>query len=141
MGFPAFLQTGNPNPGESWLWQRSGHKKIVNLLTQEPSSGHGGHPGRATLSHVNHSLKELAKIARKEKFTSLALPRLATGVGKLNWEDVKPLIENHLGDLGIPVPDLQIFVPSLLTARPSPLKCKRRLRDARTAFICSIFLP
>jgi hypothetical protein len=31
------------------------------------------------------------------------LPRLACGVGGLNWDDVKPLIEKHLGALNIPV--------------------------------------
>jgi O-acetyl-ADP-ribose deacetylase (regulator of RNase III) len=33
----------------------------------------------------------------------VALPALATGVGGLAWADVKPLIEQHLGDLSIPV--------------------------------------
>jgi hypothetical protein len=31
------------------------------------------------------------------------LPRLATGVGGLDWADVLPLIEKKLGDLNIPV--------------------------------------
>ena len=35
--------------------------------------------------------------------TSLALPRLATGVGGLSWDEVKPLIAQTLGDAGIPV--------------------------------------
>ncbi len=34
---------------------------------------------------------------------SVALPRLATGVGGLSWDEIKPLIEKHLGDLDIPV--------------------------------------
>ncbi|MCY1457425.1 hypothetical protein D9M71_747250 [compost metagenome] len=34
---------------------------------------------------------------------SVALPCLATGVGGLDWKDVRPLVEKHLGDLGIPV--------------------------------------
>jgi hypothetical protein len=29
--------------------------------------------------------------------------RLATGVGGLDWKDVKPLLEKHLGQLSIPV--------------------------------------
>jgi O-acetyl-ADP-ribose deacetylase (regulator of RNase III) len=33
----------------------------------------------------------------------LALPRLATGVGGLDWNDVLPLIVQHLGDLSIPI--------------------------------------
>ena len=40
-------------------------------------------------------------MATKEKFTSIALPRLATG--GLDWSEVEPLIKKHLGDLDIPV--------------------------------------
>jgi len=39
------------------------------------------------------------KIIGKEKFASVALPGLATGVGGLSWEEVLPLIKNQLGDL------------------------------------------
>ena len=60
-------------------------------------------PGRATLPHVNHALRELRHLIDSEKFTSLALPRLSTGVGGLDWDDVYPLIQQHLGDLDIPV--------------------------------------
>jgi O-acetyl-ADP-ribose deacetylase (regulator of RNase III) len=45
----------------------------------------------------------LAKLAETEAFTSIALPRLATGVGGLAWEDVLPVIEERLGGLSIPV--------------------------------------
>jgi O-acetyl-ADP-ribose deacetylase (regulator of RNase III) len=38
-----------------------------------------------------------------EKIKSVALPRLATGVGGLDWKDVKPLIEKHLGHLPVPI--------------------------------------
>ena len=34
---------------------------------------------------------------------SVALPRLATGVGGMDWKDVRPLIEQHLAPLRIPV--------------------------------------
>ena len=39
----------------------------------------------------------------------MALPRLATGVGGLDWADVKPLIQQHLGDLGIPVLVYEVY--------------------------------
>jgi O-acetyl-ADP-ribose deacetylase (regulator of RNase III) len=45
----------------------------------------------------------LGKCIETEKLKSVALPRLATGVGGLEWKDVKPLIEKHLGHLPIPV--------------------------------------
>lgn len=55
------------------------------------------------LDDVHHALRALARHVQGEGVTSLALPRLATGVGALDWADVKPLIEQHLGGLGIPV--------------------------------------
>jgi len=43
------------------------------------------------------------KTIESETYNSVALPKLATGVGRLDWKDAKPLIEKHLGDLAIPV--------------------------------------
>ncbi len=93
----------HPKPGDAWSWKGAKAPSVVNLFTQAPSTGHGGHPGKAHLNDVNHSLKELAKIAKAENFASIALPKLATGVGGLVWEDVKPLLVAQLSDLGIPV--------------------------------------
>lgn len=92
----------HPKPGEIWTWGTSG-KRIFTLLTQEGGFEHGERPGRATVENVNHCLRRLRHEIEKEKITSLALPRLATGVGRLTWEEVKPLIERHLGDLSVPV--------------------------------------
>ena len=44
-----------------------------------------------------------AFLPKKEKIGSIALPRLACGINGLDWAEVKPLIERHLGDLGIPL--------------------------------------
>jgi O-acetyl-ADP-ribose deacetylase (regulator of RNase III) len=93
----------SPEAGEAWAWVNAEGKFVVNLITQEKADAHDHRHGKATLGHVQHSLKALAKIAVAEKFTSLALPRLATGVGGLDWADVLPLIEKKLGDLNIPV--------------------------------------
>lgn len=101
--FRHYCKVHNPKPGDAWSWKGAKGPKVINLFTQVPSSGHGGHPGKARLNDVNHSLKELAKIAKAENLESIALPKLATGVGGLDWEDVKPLMDAQLGDLGIPV--------------------------------------
>ena len=105
--FRHFCSLNHPHPGSVWEWTGSGPdghaRTVVNLLTQEPSDGPGGLPGKAKLSHVNHALKELADLTRKNGYKSLSLPRLATGVGGLDWADVLALIEKHLGEIGIPV--------------------------------------
>jgi O-acetyl-ADP-ribose deacetylase (regulator of RNase III) len=75
----------------------------VSLFTQEAAPSHEAKPGKATIENVNHCLKALSKLVESEKVKSLALPRLATGVGGLDWKEVKPLIEKHLGHLSIPV--------------------------------------
>ncbi len=99
-----------PNPGGAWTWSGAEGKRIVNLLTQEASSGKGGHPGRATLQHVSHALRELKKIVQEENLKSIALPRLATGVGGLKWDDVKPLIYSALEDTNAHVYIYSTFV-------------------------------
>ncbi len=97
--FRHYCQTQHPKEGGLWTWGGPGGRRVVALFTQEGAWGHGAHPGRATLTDVNHALKALAEEVRREAWPRVALPRLATGVGGLAWEDVKPLIEKHLGAL------------------------------------------
>jgi len=101
--FRHWCHGANPKPGTLWMWGTVGGLRIVNLLTQEPPTSQGQHPGRAHFEHVNHALKELHQLVEKEGFSSLALPRLASGVGGLPWKDVEPLVRKHLGSLSIPV--------------------------------------
>lgn len=120
--FRHFCQTQHPSPGEAWTWAGPGAPRIVNLFTQAGAGGHhGGKPGRAKAGYVGKCLRELRHLAEKEKFTSLALPRVATGVGGLEWSDVKPLIEQHLGDLGIPVMVYAVFHKGVAAKEPLAL--------------------
>lgn len=94
--------------GAIWAWAGvdadGGTRGIVNLLTQDMlGTGPAAKPGKATHENVGHALKALAKFVRDEKVKSLALPRLATGVGGLEWSNVRPLVHQYLGDLEIPV--------------------------------------
>lgn len=101
--FRHYCQTFTPKTGELWAWAGAGGVRIVSLFTQEPAPSHGSKPGKAAIENVNHCLKALAKLIESEKVKSVALPRLATGVGGLDWKNVKPLLEKHLGHLSIPV--------------------------------------
>jgi len=100
--FRHYCHQQNPKPGHAWLWAGP-DKVIVNLMTQEPAPSEKAHPGKAKLQHVSHALKELRGIVQEQGITSIAIPKLATGVGGLDWEQVEPLIEEHLVDLKIPV--------------------------------------
>ncbi len=101
--FRHYCQTYNPKPGGLWSWKGPGSSIIISLFTQEPPAGHESRPGKATVPNLNHALQALKKEVREQNVKSLALPRLATGVGGLAWEDVKPLLDAVLKDLGIAV--------------------------------------
>lgn len=100
--FRHYAQQCHPKPGELWTWGGFG-ARVFNLMTQEGEHAHGAKPGKASAANVNHCLKRLRHELEKEKITSLALPRLATGVGGLEWAEVLPLIRSHLGELPIPI--------------------------------------
>jgi O-acetyl-ADP-ribose deacetylase (regulator of RNase III) len=101
--FRHYCQTYNPKPGTLWSWKGPGSPIIMNLFTQEPAEDHRSRPGKASISYLNHVLQALKKELAAQQVTSLALPRLATGVGGLSWEEVKPLINQVMGDAGIPI--------------------------------------
>jgi O-acetyl-ADP-ribose deacetylase (regulator of RNase III) len=101
--FRHFCKVRHPKTGTTWAWGGPGGARIVALFTQQPPKGHHAHPGKASLPNVNHAMKALRQVVEEEGWRSVALPRVATGVGGLEWDDVKPLVEQHLGDLGIPV--------------------------------------
>jgi len=101
--FRHFCQTRHPKSGTLWAWMGADGKRVVSLFTQQGAYHPGEKPGRASVQDVGHALRDLHQLAEKEKFTSIALPRLATGVGGLEWTAVEPLIRQHLGALTIPV--------------------------------------
>jgi O-acetyl-ADP-ribose deacetylase (regulator of RNase III) len=100
--FRHFANTHHPKPGTMWAWGGFG-VRIFNLLTQEGDHGHGARPGKATVANVNHALRHLQHELEKGEITSISLPRIATGVGGLDWAEVRPLLQSHLGGLKIPV--------------------------------------
>lgn len=101
--FRHYAHQTHPNPGEIWVWGGVGGIQIFNLLTQEGKHEHGAKPGRATLTNVSHCLKRLRHELDQGEVKSLAISRLATGVGGLEWADVSELVVQHLGDLSIPI--------------------------------------
>jgi O-acetyl-ADP-ribose deacetylase (regulator of RNase III) len=101
----------HPKLGSAWIWSGAGGVRLINLLTQEGGYEHGSKPQKATLTSVNHALRALRKLIADEGLTSVALPRLATGVGGLAWADVKPLIFNQLGDVPADIYVYSEYVP------------------------------
>ncbi|MBC87291.1 MAG: Appr-1-p processing protein [Bdellovibrionaceae bacterium] len=101
--FRHFCKETHPKEGGVWSWKGPGGPIVYNLLTQEHPPSNDSHPGKAKLSYLRSSLKELRTQAETDNVKSLALPKVATGVGGLAWEDVKPVIEEAFSEVGFPV--------------------------------------
>lgn len=119
--FRHWCKTEHPKPGEIWAWAgvgQDGPLHIVALLCQEGAYGHGERPGPAHLEHVNHALKKLRAWLEAEQVESLALPRIATGVGRLAWSDVERVLEQHLAGAKLPVAVYAEFAPGVAAKEP-----------------------
>lgn len=67
-----------------------GQPGIIYIATQ-PDMYH------ATLSFVTKGLRSLALYCARNAVESVALPKIGCGLGKLDWSDVRPLMESYLG--------------------------------------------
>jgi O-acetyl-ADP-ribose deacetylase (regulator of RNase III) len=117
--FNRWCHQHNTLPGEAWLWAGPNNIRIVNLITHENMESNDHHYDKATLSNIRHALTALVKIVAFEKLTSIALPRIGTGFGDLDWDDVWPIIENTLSGLDIPVYVYVVYKPGQPTNEPN----------------------
>lgn len=80
--------------------QLNGPKWVINFPTKRhwrPAS---------KLEWIDEGLADLRRVLIENEIKSVAIPPLGSGNGKLDWADVKPLIEQHLDDLD----DVEILV-------------------------------
>lgn len=96
--FRHFCKTTSPSEGDVWSWKGAGGPAIFNLMTQDAPRTKNDHPGRASISHVRQALKNLKSQLTEMEIKSFAITRLATGVGGLDWSEVKPELEQAFAD-------------------------------------------
>ncbi len=73
-----------------------------------PTKNHWSNPSK--IEYIEEGLKDLVRIIENNNFESMAIPALGCGLGGLEWENVKLLLEKYLGNLeGI---EIVIFEPN-----------------------------
>ena len=80
-----------------------GLRYIINF----PTKKHWRFPSR--IEYIRAGLLDLQKVITEKNIQSIALPPLGCGNGGLDWSEVKPLIQNLLGDLPVAI---TVFEPS-----------------------------
>lgn len=107
---------GEVKLGVPYLYKVSDSRWILNF----PTKAHWRND--SNLKDIENGLIYLAKHAAEWGITSLAVPPLGCGNGKLNWDDVYPLILHHLRPLGIPI---EVYVPFHESKAAKPSAAKR----------------
>jgi O-acetyl-ADP-ribose deacetylase (regulator of RNase III) len=91
--------------------------------------------GQSRIEDITEGLKDLVSVARSREIKSIALPPLGCGLGGLDWQVVRSLIEEAFKDL----PDVRVLLfPPTGTpdAKSMPVMTKRpKMTLARALFI------
>lgn len=99
--YNAYCTAGSLKAGELYITEKEGkYKYIINAATK----AHYRNPSK--LEWVEQNLKEIRKFLLKGKVKTIAIPALGTGLGGLQFSDIRPFIEKYLGDID----DVEIFV-------------------------------
>ena len=106
--YAAACKRGEIQPGHMHIFETN---NLVNphYIVNFPTKRHWRDPSR--IMDIDSGLSDLARVIADCKIESIALPALGCGLGGLNWLDVKPLIENVLGDLE--AVDIVVFEPTM----------------------------
>ena len=83
-------------PGKLWLWRGSD-----NWVLNFPTKVHWRHPSR--LDWVEAGLAKFVSAYESQGITEISFPKLGCGNGNLDWDDVRPVMEQHLSALPIKV--------------------------------------
>lgn len=83
-------------PGKLWLW-RGRDNWILNF----PTKVHWRNPSK--LEWIEAGLAKFVSAYADQGITEISFPQLGCGNGNLDWKDVRPLMEQYLSSLPIPV--------------------------------------
>ena len=80
-------------PGDLHIWFENDFPTIVNFPTKDEVVKD------SKIEYIELGLPNLAELIEEYKIPSIAIPALGSGLGGLDWKDVKPLIMAALQDL------------------------------------------
>ena len=94
--FRTFCSSQSPKVGDVWSWQAPGTPLIFNLITQDAIRPDEKTPSKASIPNLQLALRNLVKELQRKKINSLAITKIDTGLGGLDWKDVKVALQSDL---------------------------------------------
>jgi O-acetyl-ADP-ribose deacetylase (regulator of RNase III) len=123
---------GEVRPGEMFVVS-TGRLTNPRFIINFPTKRHWRGPAR--MEDIERGLASLVRTIKEYDITSIAVPPLGAGNGRLDWRDVRPRIEQALG--GLPSVRVLLFEPSGAPEPAAmPVATKRpRLTAVRAALL------
>jgi O-acetyl-ADP-ribose deacetylase (regulator of RNase III) len=123
---------GDVQPGRMFIFepaQLSGPRFVINFPTKRHWKG------KSRMEDIRSGLEALAKDIQELGIRSIAVPPLGSGLGGLDWRDVRPLIQDALA----PLADVEVLIyePSDVRpdARPNSSTAVPKMTPGRAALI------
>lgn len=101
--YAAACQRGDVQPGRMFVYE-TGQLTLPRYIINFPTKRHWR--GKSRLEDIDAGLGDLVAVIRERGIRSIALPPLGSGLGGLNWQQVRPRIEQALSAL----PDVHVLV-------------------------------
>lgn len=130
--YAAACERGEVQLGRMFVFETgrlSSPRYIINFPTKQHWRG------KSRIKDIQAGLKDLTTVIRERRIRSIALPPLGSGLGGLEWGDVRPRIEKALCDLN----DLNVvvFEPRGQVATEKPVRARQapRMTPGRAALV------
>ena len=93
----------NPEPGDIWLWHGNGTTRVLNLIIGEATDPELGRASRPDKIAVHRTFRKLNKLVADERISSIALPKIGSGAGGIDWLEVRDMMHSQFSELLIPL--------------------------------------
>jgi O-acetyl-ADP-ribose deacetylase (regulator of RNase III) len=119
-------------PGQMFVFERAALERprwIINFPTKRHWKG------KSRIEDIETGLVDLVRVIREKGIRSIAIPPLGCGLGGLDWEVVRPLIEAAL--TAVPEVEAYLFEPGAAPAATAMVNRTRRprLTQAKAALL------
>lgn len=104
--YAAACKGGKVVPGRMFVYE-TGQLTPPRYIINFPTKRHWR--GKSRMEDIEAGLEALAEVIRSRGITSIAIPSLGSGLGGLDWDEVKPRIEKALS--GFPNVDVIVYEP------------------------------
>ena len=94
--YQGYCRDGSLTVGKLWLY-KTPHKWILNFPTKQHWRG------KSRLEYIEAGLQKFAATYDRKLLLQVSFPMLGCGNGELDWDDVRPLMEQYLRPLPIDV--------------------------------------